>query len=87
MAFPTSGGPVASRMVAGFDVHGDLIASATADGRVQLFSIASGKELQMKNIKNESPNASFKRCLKFFDDERSSLKLFVASVGAVQEWS
>lgn len=88
MAFPTSGGPVASSSIAGFDVHGDLIAAATADGRVQLFNVHSGKELRMRRIENqEGPRGGQKRFLKFVEDEGQPIKLYVASDGAVEEWS
>lgn len=53
MAFPTSGGPVASHSIAGFDVQGDLIAAATGDGRVQLFSVSSGREVRMRGMERQ----------------------------------
>lgn len=87
MTFHTSGGPVASHMIAGFDVHGDLIAAATGDCRVQLFNVGSGKEVRMKRIEQQVPTGGLKRCVKFAEDEGQMMKLYVASQGSVQEWS
>lgn len=88
MTFRTSGGPLASHMIAGFDVHKNLIAAATADQRVQLFDVNSGKELRMKQIENEGPKGGQKRCVRFgADDGGKPLKLYVSSQKAVQEWS
>ena len=81
--------------MAGFDVHGDLIAAATADGHVQLFSVSCGKELHMRRIEKEERSreggryGGQKRCLKFVEDEKRDnlIKLYVASDGVVEEWS
>jgi propanediol dehydratase large subunit len=87
MIFPTSGGPVASHMTAGFDVHGDLIAAATADQRVQLFNVRTGKEVKMGQGEGVSQLSGQARCVKFAEDEGQMLKLYVSSQGTVQELS
>ncbi len=87
MTFFTSGGPVVSSMHAGFDVHGDLIAAATADCRVQLFNVRSGREVKMGKIERQGPLKRQARCLKFVEAEGEMTKLYVASGGQLQEWS
>ena len=87
MTFLTSGGPIASHMHAGFDVHADLIAAATADRRVQLFNVRTGKEVIMTQIEKQCPLKGQARCLKFAEDEGEAMKLYVALGSVVQEWS
>lgn len=58
MTFATAGGPVFSPLMAGFDVHGDLIAAGTADGRVQLFSVRAGRKIVMSRIENDQQSVT-----------------------------
>lgn len=76
-----------SPMHAGFDVHGDLIAAATADCRVQLFNVRAGREVIMGKIERRGPLDGQARCLKFAEEEGKMMKLYVASGGQMQEWS
>lgn len=75
-------------MEAGFDVNGDLIAAATADRRVQLFNVRSGREVQMGSGSSGMGTLECQaRCIKFVEDEGQQTKLFVAAGSVVEEWS
>ena len=87
MTFRTVGGPVASHLNNGFDVQGDLIAAATADCRVQLFNVRTGREVVMTRIQKKDPLAGQARCIRFGKDESQTRKLYVASCAVLQEWS
>lgn len=87
MNLPTSGGTIVSHMDAGFDVHGDLIAAATADRRVQLFNVRTGKEVKMGQGEEVSQLKGRARCVKFAEDEGQMMKLYVSSEGTIQELS
>lgn len=87
MSFHTWGGHIPCHMMAGFDVHKDLMAAATADGRVQLFSASSGKEVRLKQIDQHGRGHDRGRCLRFSHEEGQPLKLYVSSGPTVEVWS
>ena len=69
----------------GLDVHRNLVAAATDDGRVQIFDVKKGMELK-SGIKNLCANAA---CVRFVDEQRSmdGLKVMVAAGPVIEEWS
>ena len=69
----------------GLDVHRNLIAAASDDGRVQIFDIKKGVEL-VSGIKNLGANAP---CVKFVDEQRSGngLKVLVGAGSRIESWA
>ena len=68
----------------GLDVNGNLAAAATDDGRVHIFDVKRGLELD-SGIKDLGSNAV---CVRFVDEKksRSGLKLMVAVNHTINEY-
>ncbi len=72
-------------MWTGLDVHHNLVAATTDNGRVQIFDVRKRGELA-SNIKYLDRNPA---CVKFVDDEasRHGLKLIVAAGDRIESWA
>ena len=70
--------------MAGLDVHRNLVAAATDDGRVQIFDVKRGLELD-SGVKDLDSNAT---CVRFVDEKMSgsALKLMVATSNTMNEF-
>ena len=83
--FPTYRNNLSIHQSAGLDVHQNMLAAATDDGRVQIFDIRKGVELS-SGISNDFENYT---CVRFVDEQTSgeALKLMVAKGPRVEWWS
>ena len=83
-SFPTYRNSLFTRSSA-LDVHENLVAAATGDGRVQIFDVRKGVELR-SGIKNDYEHY---KCVKFVDQQESgeALKLMVAAGERIEWWS
>ena len=83
--FPTYRNNLLTHQPTGLDVHQNLLAAATDDGRVQLFDVKKGVELS-SGISARFGNYT---CVRFVDEQRSgeALKLMVATGPMIEWWS
>ncbi|KAF6221607.1 hypothetical protein HO133_001573 [Letharia lupina] len=83
--FPAYRNNALNHLSIGLDLHRNLVAAATDDGRVQIFDVKKGVELECR-IKNLGANAA---CVRFVDEQRSGngLKLMVAAGPRIDGWA
>ena len=83
--FPSYCNDLSSPHSTGLDVHHNLVAAATDDGRVQIFDVKKGVELKSE-IHNGLRNYT---CVRFVDEQRSGegLKLMAGAGSGIQWWS
>ena len=83
--FSTYRNNLSSHHSSGLDVHQNLMAAATDDGRVQIFDVRKGVELS-SGISNDFENYT---CVRFIDERTSgeALKLMVAMGPRIECWS